>query len=141
MEGKSVEEYFEKDDTYYDKFYVDGKKDPSFIVHACLTLFGVLVLFVTLYSFVIHDYLIDDCNKLYDKGTWTMYINGCLEDVQLNTDKIANNCMYKYNEQAEKRRKQAEKESEKQNKIEAIKNKKELQQIISQIDDYKKEPK
>jgi hypothetical protein len=133
MEGKSVEEYFEKDDTYYDKFYNDGKKDPSFIVHACLTLFGVLVLFVTLYSFVIHDYLIEDCNNLYDKKTWTMYINGSLDDVQLDTDKITSNCITKYNEQSEKLRKRGENELMKQAKAEAKELEKKQKETQKQI--------
>jgi len=116
IEGKRVEVYFENDNTYYDKFYSDGKKDPSFIVHACLTLFGVLVLFVTLYSFVVQKHLIDDCNKLYDRTSWTMYINGSIDDVLLDTEKITNNCIIKYNQQEIQHQKQAAKEKQKKEK-------------------------
>jgi hypothetical protein len=95
MEGKSVEDAFKEDNTYYDKYYTDGKKDPSFIVHACLTLFGVLVFFVSLYSFVIHGSLLEDCNNLYKPEEWTMYTTGKVNEGKLETNEIQQKCYLK----------------------------------------------
>lgn len=119
IEGRHVEEEYKQDNTYYDKYYLDGKKDPSFIVHACLSLFGVLMIFASLYSFVIHKFLVEDCDKLYDDESWTMYMNGHLDGVQLKITDIHDRCISKQNNIDARNKKILEKKRINDEKIQA----------------------
>jgi hypothetical protein len=119
IEGRHVEEEYKEDNTYYDKYYLDGKKDPSFIVHACLSLFGVLMIFVALYSFAVHNFIVKDCDRLYDDEAWTMYVNGNLDGVKLDIEGIHKRCISKQNNIDAKNRKIQENEEKRKMKEEA----------------------